>query len=87
MLETLTHDFRLAARTWKRTPTLAAVVVSTLAVGVAACNIVFALVNGLVLRDLPFDAPDRIVHVTTLSTADGRVRTGGVSYPDFRDCR
>jgi predicted permease len=85
MLETLTHDLRLAARTWSRTPALAAVIVATVAVGIAACTIVFALVNGLVLRDLPFEAPDRIVHVTTVSTANGRVRPGGVSYLEFRD--
>jgi predicted permease len=68
-------DVRLAVRLlWKdRGFTMAAVVV--LALGIAATNTVFTLVNGVLLRDLPFDEPDRIVQL------------GNVSYPDFYDWR
>ena len=42
--------------------------VAALALGIAANNTVFTLVNGVLLRDLPFDEPDRIV---ALGVRDG----------------
>ena len=64
--------------------TLAAIV--ALAIGIAANNTVFTIVNAILLRDLPFDQPDRIV---AIGTRVGNVRTlnAGVSYADFQDWR
>lgn len=85
-LEDLARDLRFGARMLvkDRWITLAAVV--ALAVGIAANNTVFTIVNAILLRDLPFDEPDRIV---AIGTRAGSVRTltAGVSYPDFLDWR
>jgi putative ABC transport system permease protein len=85
-IDALVRDVRFGARmlTKDRWVTLAAVV--ALAIGIAANNTVFTIVNAILLRDLPFDQPDRIV---AIGTRVGNVRTlnAGVSYADFQDWR
>jgi putative ABC transport system permease protein len=83
-LEDLARDIRQARRMLTRTPGQTAVIVALLAIGIAANSTVFTVVNGILLRDLPFDEPDRIV---ALGTRGSNFRTyrAGVSYPDFRD--
>jgi predicted permease len=56
----------------------------TLALGIAVTNTVFTIVNTAILRDVPFDEPDRLVLLTTV---DGRGRGSAVSYLDYRDWR
>ena len=62
-VDALVHDLRFGARmlTKERWVTLAAV--GALAIGIAANTTVFTIVNALLLRDLPFDQPDRIVAI------------------------
>jgi ABC-type antimicrobial peptide transport system permease subunit len=85
-IDALVRDLRFGLRvlTKDRWITLAAVV--ALAIGIAANNTVFTIVNAILLRDLPFDEPDRIV---AIGTRAGNVRTlnAGVSYADFQDWR
>ena len=75
----LWHNVRLAARLLVRDRGFTAAAVVALALGIAATNTGFALVNGIFLRDLPFagDA-DRVVAIstrTTLSPDERRPRT------------
>jgi putative ABC transport system permease protein len=83
-IDALMRDLRFAARmlTKDRWITLAAII--ALAIGIAANTTVFTIVNAILLRDLPFDEPDRIV---AIGTRVGNVRTlnAGVSYADFQD--
>jgi putative ABC transport system permease protein len=85
-VDALARDLRFGVRmlTKDRWVTLAAVV--ALAIGIAANNTVFTIVNAILLRDLPFEEPDRIV---AIGTRAGNVRTlnAGVSYADFQDWR
>ena len=53
------HGARLLVKDWGFT--LAAV--ATLAIGIAVNMLVFTLINGALLRDLPFADPDRIVEI------------------------
>ena len=64
-IDALVRDLRFGARmlTKDRWITLAAV--AALAIGIAANNTVFTIVNAILLRDLPFDEPDRIVAIGT----------------------
>jgi len=57
----MTADLKYAVRGLRRSPGFAAAAIVTLALGIAANGTVFTLFNGVLLRDLPFDAPDRIV--------------------------
>ena len=63
-------DLRLAARLLLKERGFTAAAVLTLALGIAATNTVFTLVNGLLLRDMPFDDPDRLVEMTEVSYLD-----------------
>jgi putative ABC transport system permease protein len=64
VIETLLYDARYALRTFRRSPAYAAVAVLTLALGIGANSAIFSLVDGILLRPLPYLQPDRLVSVT-----------------------
>ena len=78
-------DVRLAARLLLKDKWFSLAAVVALALGIAANNTVFTLVNGVLLRDMPFDAPDRIVAVGIRSGPGANNPLSEVSYADARD--
>jgi predicted permease len=85
-VERALRDLRLAARSWRRSPGLAAAAVVTLAAALGANTALFTLVNAVLLRPLPGVAHrDRLVNVHR-RTADGTTFLG-FSHPDYRDLR
>ncbi len=85
-MDTLLQDVRYGLRTLARQPGFAATAVLTLALGIGATTAIFSVVNAVVLRPLPFVAPDRIVAVTNLYARTGLAGTT-VSGPDVLDWR
>jgi putative ABC transport system permease protein len=69
------QDLRLATRMLRKQSALTFVVVLTLAIGIGANGALFALVDRVLLRDLPLPEPDRLVTVweRTATTPQGRV--------------
>ena len=59
-------DVRLAVRGLRRSPGFAVVAVVTLALGIGASTAVFTLVDGVLLKSLPFPAPERLVSIQHL---------------------
>jgi hypothetical protein len=62
-MATLFGDIRLAARLLLKNKGFTLAAVAALALGIAANNTAFTIVNGVLLRDLPFDDPERILAV------------------------
>jgi predicted permease len=63
-IERFLQDLRYAARTFRRTPIFTAVAVASLALGIGGNAAMFTLVNALLVRPLPYSAPERLVRVT-----------------------
>ena len=63
---------RDAVRQLLREPHFTCVVVATLGLGIAATSAVYAVVDAIYLKPLPFDRPDSIVTVEVRSNAGGR---------------
>jgi predicted permease len=80
----LWQDVRFAARVLIKGRWFTAAAIVALALGIGANNAVFTIVNGVLLRHLPFDDGDRIMWI---GTRDARGRDGGVSFRDFEDYR
>jgi len=77
-------DLRYARRALLRAPVFTILAISTMALGIGVTTAVFAVVEGVVLRPLPYPDADRLVRVLH-SERDGR--TVSVAWPDFRDWR
>ncbi|MGH9741502.1 MAG: ABC transporter permease [Candidatus Acidiferrum sp.] len=60
-MHALAHNLRIALRQLRNTPGFALTVVLTLALGIGATTAVFSLVEGILLRPLPFQNADRLV--------------------------
>ena len=62
-MEALLRDLRAALVSMRRAPGFAATAVITLALGVGATTAVFSVVHGVLLRPLPYAAPERLVRL------------------------
>ncbi len=88
-LEDLFQDIRFALRMLRKNSGFAAVAVLTLALGIGATTVMFTVVDGVLLKPLPFPAPDRLVTVHGHSETWNTKIYGdqNVAYPDFLDCQ
>jgi putative ABC transport system permease protein len=84
-LAELGQDLRFAGRQLLQSPGFTLVAVVTLALGIGATTAIFSVVDGVVLRPLPFAAPERLVRAYFLAP-DG-ARHGAFSVANFRDWR
>lgn len=57
------EDVKIALRSLRRDPLYALAVVGTLALTLGASTAVFSIVNGVLLRPLPYRHPDRLVSI------------------------
>src|SRR3984885_5752957 len=85
-LEQTFADLRYACRSLLKTPGFAAVAVLTLALGIGANIAIFAVVNAVLLRPLPFQHPEQLVRVFDDLNGAG-AKDVGMSEPEFEDLR
>jgi putative ABC transport system permease protein len=60
-LEQALHDARYATRSFARTPLFSAIVIITLALGIGSSTTIFSLLDGILLRALPFPESNRLM--------------------------
>ena len=86
VLGELRQDVAHSWRALRRSPGFAIVALVTLALGIGANTAIFSVVNGLLLRDLPYREADGLVRVWGVHTDTKRDR-GQISAADFMDLK
>ncbi len=88
-MQGLRQDIRYAVRTLVKAPVFTLIAVVTLALGIGANTAIFTLVNGLLLKPLPFAQPDELMMVHLLAPdrdgGPGVFREMVWSYPKYED--
>jgi putative ABC transport system permease protein len=80
------RDIRHALRMLIRTPAFSLIAILTFAVGIGANTAIFSVVDGVLLRALPYPEPDRITMVW-LDNRREKIKEDITSYPNYRDWR
>jgi predicted permease len=92
MSSTVSQDVTFALRQFRRSPGFAIAAIVTLALGIGSATAIFTLVDGILVRPLPFPDRDRLVAINTLEFPPGVLTTNpaagepiGTSYPNYFD--
>jgi putative ABC transport system permease protein len=84
MLAHLLTDMRFGIRQLLKTPGFTVVAILTLAFGVGATTAIFSVVNGVLLRPLPYPEPERLVQVLEIVPQYGRFAVAPANFLDWR---
>jgi hypothetical protein len=82
--DTLRTDIRHTLRLAVKTPLFTMLTVSALGLGIGATTAIFAVVNGVLIRSLPYRDAERLVNVCSHATQEGRPRNP-ISPANFLD--
>src|SRR5262245_12674202 len=82
-METFRQDLRYAFRRLLKSPGFTLVALLTLSLGIGANSAIFSVINGVLLRPLPYAEPDRLVALYHVSEGQRSAMSG----PNFMDLR
>ena len=83
-MDTVRQNIRYAFRRLWKAPAFTVVALVTLSLGIGANSAIFTVVNGILLKPLPYDQPEQLVGVFQV-TRDGHRAV--MSPPNFLDLR
>ena len=83
-MTTFLHDIRYGFRILLKHKGFTAVAIIALALGIGANTAIFSLVNGVLLRPLPFPDAERIIYLEGKNPAAG-ITESNISFLDFTD--
>jgi ABC-type lipoprotein release transport system permease subunit len=84
-LSLMAKDLKFASRLLFRSPAVSLIAVTALAIGIGLTTSMFSIVNGTILRGLPFEESHQLLSVLTYKPEDGV--TQPVAVEDFADWR
>jgi len=83
-METLIKDIRFGVRSLVKRPGFTALAIITLALGIGASTAIFSVVDGVLLRSLPYPDADQIVQLREVNARGVQI---AFAEPNFRDLR
>src|ERR1044071_1802097 len=83
-METLIKDIRFGVRSLLARPGFTVLAIFTLALGIGACTAIFSVVDGVLLRPLPYPDAERIVQLREINLKGNQI---AFAEPNFRDVR
>ena len=86
-MDQLTQNIRFALRTLRKNPAFAFFAVLTLGLGIGANTAIFSVINGVLLKPLPYEHGDRLVVLQQSRPLSGQPQVGVAiaEYFDYRE--
>jgi putative ABC transport system permease protein len=78
-------DLTNAFRALRSAPSFTAVALIVLTLGIGATTAIFSVVDGVVLRNVPFSEPDQLISVSDIDTQPDGFSSGHTTVPDYLD--
>jgi putative ABC transport system permease protein len=82
-IETFAHDLRYSLRMLWRSPLFTLIALITLSIGIGATSAIFSVVNGVVLKPLPYPQPDELITVNHAAPGVNLPKTGTAPFLHF----
>ncbi|HKE58415.1 MAG TPA: ABC transporter permease [Pyrinomonadaceae bacterium] len=83
-METLIKDLRVSLRSLRKRPGFTLITILTLALGIGASTAIFSVVDGVLLRPLPYPHAEQLVQLREINSRGGRM---AFAEPNFLDVR
>ncbi len=84
-IETIWNDLRYAVRTLARTPGFTIIIVLTLALSIGANSAIFSVIQGVLLKPLPYPHPERLARIYFNSDTQPKFPLNPNDFRDFRE--